>query len=92
MKVIIADQSTSHAVKIGEMDVASKLALGLPVNVNQASAEDLMMIRGIGKKTADSIVALRAQKGRIKCLEQLMEIKGIKEKKLQALKKYLYAG
>jgi competence protein ComEA len=74
------------------MDVASKLALGLPVNVNQASAEDLMMIRGIGKKTADSIVALRAQKGRIKCLEQLMEIKGIKEKKLQALKKYLYAG
>ncbi|HON59233.1 MAG TPA: helix-hairpin-helix domain-containing protein [Smithella sp.] len=90
MKIILPDPERSDNIVIGEMDAARKLALGLPVNINRASAEDLMMVRGVGEKTAAKILALRARKGKFERMEELTEIPGIKEKKLAELKKYLF--
>jgi len=77
---------------IGKMDVTMRLALDLPVEVNGASVADLALIPGIGEKLAYEIVALRKQKGAFHDLADLMEVPGIKAKKLDALKRYLTTG
>ena len=77
-------------VIIGQMKAAKRLALGLPLDVNLARDEDLILIPGIGQKTSALIVKYRKEKGRIQNLDRLREIRGIGEKKLSHLKKYLY--
>jgi competence protein ComEA len=85
---------TSHhhpAVIVGKMSAKESLALDLPMDINTASLDELILVSGIGEKTAEKIIALREEKGKIHDLNELMEIKGIKEKRLAALKKYLSA-
>lgn len=90
--VIDSDAVVRQDVVADEMPSAERLSLGLPIDINKASEEDLLLIRGIGKTTAENILALRGKLGRFRNIEQLMEIKGIKEKKLAEIKKYLYVG
>ena len=77
-------------ITIGKMKAAQALALDIPVDINGLNYEDLLLIPGIGEKTAARIVELREKKGALKKIEELMEIEGIKEKRLAALKKYLF--
>jgi len=90
MKVSLDPKNDHPTLSVGKMDAAKRLSLGLPVDVNLAGKEELILISGIGEKLAGHIVAYRSRTGRIKTLDQLMEIKGIKEKKLAKLKRYLY--
>jgi hypothetical protein len=73
-----------------EMDAARKIALGLPIDINRASGDDFKLIPGIGDKTASQIISLRESYGMITHLDELIKIKGIKEKRLAQLRKYLY--
>jgi len=59
------------------------------VDVNAATRDQLMAVPGVGEKTADAILDLRARKGRIADLSELTAIKGVSETKLEALKKHL---
>jgi len=77
---------------VGEMGNASKMALNIPININKAALEDLMLIPGIGEKTALQIIEFREKSGNIRKLEDLMKIRGIKEKKFVKLKKYFCTG
>jgi competence protein ComEA len=76
-------------VKIGEMVAAKMLALGLPVDLNRASEEDLSLVPGIGEIMADQIIQVRKQRGAFRDLSDLAAVPGIKEKKLNGLKGYL---
>jgi len=58
------------------------------ININNASAETLQYIPGIGASKAKSIVELRKQKGGFKSLEELLEVRGIGEKLLESIIKY----
>lgn len=99
-KTLHTQLSTGHAVSIesvgtievGEMDNARKMALNIPININKATLEDLMFIPGIGEATALRIIQFRETSGGFRTLEDLMKIRGIKEKKFAHLKRYLYAG
>ncbi|MDD4357148.1 MAG: helix-hairpin-helix domain-containing protein [Smithellaceae bacterium] len=82
--------SLDPTLSVGRMDAVKRLSLGLPVDINLAGRDELMLIPGIGEKLAGHIVAHRSRTGRFETLDQLMEIKGIKEKKLAKLKRYLY--
>jgi competence protein ComEA len=62
----------------------------LPIDINEASQDDLILIKGIGIATAERIVALREKLKRFDDVQQLTEIKGIKEKKIKELQPYLY--
>lgn len=59
------------------------------ININKASAKQLENLPGIGPVLAKRIVLLRGSKGKFKKLEELLEVKGIGSKKLEAIKKWV---
>jgi len=60
--------------------------MGRPIPINRAEAEDLSRLPGIGIKMAERIVVYRDGRGGFTSLEQLMEVKGIKEKTFAKIK------
>lgn len=76
---------------IGEMAAQKKMALGIPVDINQLSPVELMLIPGIGEKTAYAIHLYIQDKGCIRDMSELANIRGIKEKKIAHMRKYLIA-
>jgi competence protein ComEA len=59
------------------------------LDLNRASQDELVGVPGIGPRMAQAIVDLRSKKGSFKRLEELLEVTGIKEKKLAAISGYL---
>ena len=76
-------------LKINAMPTVRRLALGMPIDLNRASAEELSQVPGIGEKLAIQIVQLRQLRRQFESVSDLMAVQGIKEKKLNNLKKYL---
>ena len=56
------------------------------VNLNSATAEQLQTLPGIGPATAKSIIEYRAKVGKFNRIEEIINVKGIGEKKFQKLK------
>ena len=90
MKIMINSASGNQNVVIAKISSAERLALGMPLDINQITEDELLLINGIGQATAEKILDLRNKLGRFHKIEQLMEVKGIKEKKLAEIRKYLY--
>jgi len=77
-------------IMLGQISADKRIALGLPLNINLVSFDELMLVPGLGESTVQKIVDRRQEIGKFKRLEQLMEISGIKEKKFSKLSQYLY--
>jgi len=78
-------------VTIAEMSANARLNFFLPVDVNSASAADLMLVPGIGQKTAAAIMRYRDQNGRIDGMAELLHVRGIGEKTLKRITSCLSA-
>lgn len=89
MKITLHSASGEN-ILLTAIDNSRRLALGMPIDLNLSTKEDLLLIPGIGEKTAQKILILRSEKRRFKNMKELMETEGIKEKKLAKLKQYLY--
>jgi len=76
-------------LKIGDIPAVRRIALGLPIDLNRASVEELSQVPGIGEKLAAQIVQLRETRKKFESVSDLTAVRGIKEKKLNNLKKYL---
>ncbi|MEJ5328561.1 MAG: helix-hairpin-helix domain-containing protein [Desulfobaccales bacterium] len=76
-------------LQVGRMEGARLLTLGLPVELNTASAADLERLPGLGPELARRIVAYREQHGPFRRLEDLTAVKGIGPQKLARLTMYL---
>jgi competence protein ComEA len=50
------------------------------ININTATAEELMQLNGVGSKYADRIIAYREKFGPFKTPEDLMQVPGIGQK------------
>jgi len=59
------------------------------VNLNSASAVELITLPRVGKSTAQRIIAYREKNGPFKRVEDLMKVKGIGEKTFQKLAKLI---
>lgn len=59
---------------------------GLPVSINQGSLEALMLLNGIGEKTAQKIMDYRKAQGGFKTIEELKNVPGIGDKKFEQIK------
>jgi competence protein ComEA len=60
---------------------------GAPLDINQATAEELTALPGIGPAMADRIVAFREEHGKFRRVEDLMKVKGIGEKSFEKLRR-----
>ena len=65
------------------------LALGLPIDVNAANRDQLMSIRGIGRRRAMAIEATRSDRGGFCALDDLTAVRGIGVKTLSRLAPHL---
>jgi competence protein ComEA len=60
-----------------------------PINLNTASASELEQVPGIGPSTAAKILQMRKSYGAFKSVNDLLAVKGIGEKRLEKMRKYL---
>jgi competence protein ComEA len=84
--VVFIDENGS--LTLGNMATRDKIALDIPIDINQATVGDLQIVPGIGDRMALQIVTVREQSGGFNELEELKTVKGIKGKKFDALKRY----
>jgi len=75
--------------KIKEQTPYTKKTFSGLINLNTASLDQLTTLPGIGAKTAEQILVYRKHVGKIKSLNELLNVKGIGEKKILKLKPFL---
>lgn len=82
---------TASERKSPQEQPATEAAVALPqkLDLNRVSREELVGVPGIGQHMAQAIVDLRVKKGSFKRVEDLLEVPGIKEKKLASISGYL---
>lgn len=73
----------------GQPKASSARELPQKLDLNRVGTGELEAVPGIGPRMAQAIVELRAKKGSFARLEELLEVTGIKEKKLAAIAGYL---
>jgi comEA protein len=78
--------------RLSVMSGAQLLTLGLLIDLNRATAEDLDAIPGLGPALAQRIVDYRKAHGPFKKIEDLMKVSGIGPQNLQKLKPCLGLG
>lgn len=59
------------------------------ININTASQQELETLKGVGPSTAAAIIHYREQNGAFSTVDELVNVKGIGDKKLQKLAKHL---
>lgn len=60
-----------------------------PIDLNAANAKELQELPGVGPVTAQRIIDLRQKSGRFKRVEDLLAVRGISQKKLDAMRPYI---
>lgn len=59
---------------------------GFPIDINKATREELMLLPGIGEKTAERIIEKRAELHGFSSVEDLTEVKWIGKVKLERIR------
>ena len=66
--------------------------VSFPLDINQADSETLQALPGIGEVLAGRIIAYRDENGPFSSPDQLMNVEGIGEKRLEAILDYITIG
>lgn len=82
----ITDEEKELITEDKKEDLEEKIS---KVNINTASYNELLTIKGIGPVLAERIISYRIQKGRFLALDELREVKGIGAKTFEKIKPYL---
>ena len=62
------------------------------ININTAQPDELATLTGVGEMTAQAIVAYREANGPFAAPEDIMNVKGVGEKKYEAIKDQITVG
>jgi competence ComEA-like helix-hairpin-helix protein len=68
--------------------VAEKHPPAKPIDLNLANVKELQELPGVGPVTAQRIIDLREKSGRFHRVEDLLAVRGISQKKLDAMRPY----
>lgn len=87
-------QSTSRAASraTGKTSASSAAPLTGKININTASKEVLMQLDGIGETLAQRIIDYRTQHGGFDSIEELKQVKGIGDKRFEAIRNEITVG
>lgn len=66
--------------------------VSFPLDINQVDSEALQALPGIGEVLAGRIIAYRDENGPFSSPDQLMNVEGIGEKRLEAILDYITIG
>src|ERR1019366_1287750 len=69
--------------------IAQKKPPAKPIDINAATIKELEELPGVGPMTAQRIIDMRQKSGRFRRVEDLLAIRGISQKKLDALRPYV---
>ena len=69
--------------------LAEKHPPAKPIDLNLANVKELQELPGVGPVTAQRIIDLREKSGRFHRVEDLLAVRGISQKKLDALRPYV---
>jgi competence ComEA-like helix-hairpin-helix protein len=68
---------------------AQKQPPAKPIDLNVANVKELQELPGVGPVTAQRIIDLREKSGRFRRVEDLLAVRGISQKKLDAMRQYV---
>ncbi len=71
------------------LSIRQKYLLGKRIDINKATLSEISELPGISDRIAAAVVEERARKGRFRAPEDLLGVKGIKEKRLQKILPFL---
>ena len=79
-------QVASEAASAAATGAAAATSSGGLININLATVDELQTLSGVGESTAKAIVEERTSNGEFTCIEDLMRVSGIGEKKFAKLR------
>ena len=79
----------AQPVLAAKSEVAKSSAVEAMLNVNEADQAALTALPGIGKVTAERIVAFRTENGPFKSVDELILVKGIGKKVLEKIRPHV---
>lgn len=79
------EMSSSESEEVPEESESSESENKI-ININTADAEELETLPGIGPATAAEIIEYREKVGIIRSVDELLNVSGIGEKKLEAIR------
>lgn len=80
-----AVQTTGLSKELGQGKAGAE-EVSAKVNINTASREELMTLKGVGGSRADDIIAYREAHGAFQKIEDIMKVSGIKEASFEKIK------
>jgi competence ComEA-like helix-hairpin-helix protein len=80
---------SAQSPRSGSLSIRQKYLIGKRVDINNASLLEIMELPGISRKVAAAVVEERGRIGRFRSAEDLLGVKGIKEKRLQKILPFL---
>ncbi len=86
--LIYRDRGGIHFIK-QKLNGKERLLLGLKLDVNEATFDELVSVPGIGPVLAQRIMEFKKENGPFSRIEELTLIKGIKERRLEKLRRFL---
>ena len=60
------------------------------VDITKATIQELVKLKGIGKKSAELIIEYREKHGKFEKVEDIMKVKGIGQKKFETMKDLIF--
>jgi competence protein ComEA len=80
---------SAESPRSGPLTIRQKYLLGKRIDINKASRSEISELPGISDKVAAAVVEERDRLGRFRSPEDLLGVKGIKEKRLQKILPFL---
>ena len=88
----ITPTTTASTATAPTSDPSPTTSAALMININTATLEQLDLLPGIGPVTAQAIIDYRTEFGPFETPEDLLNVKGIGEKKLAAILEFITTG